>query len=248
VNRSLRHSTAGYQKVNFHQSDDRNHPHGSTADKIQVFVLGPHPLQNQLLAAYIHASTGMRVAVNTLADWHKQRQVFDQRGQLYLIDAALEEESIPWPDSSPKMRFPRTITGLFNIESQSGIEGLALKKGIRGVFYKQDDADTLIKGIKAMMAGELWFSRKVASRLLWNSRHNRHPREALTANLTQRETEILSQLALGCSNQHIADSLCISLHTVKTHLHNIYRKIGVDNRLQASLWATRFLAAASTTV
>jgi LuxR family transcriptional regulator of csgAB operon len=91
------------------------------------------------------------------------------------------------------------------------------------------------------MAGELWFSRKVASKLLCNARKNWGAQMPPTEGLTQRETEILDQLSRGYSNQHIADSLCISLHTVKTHLHNIYRKIGVGNRLLASLWAAHRL-------
>ncbi|MFH1156226.1 MAG: LuxR C-terminal-related transcriptional regulator [Pseudomonadota bacterium] len=57
------------------------------------------------------------------------------------------------------------------------------------------------------------------------------------ADLTQREKEILDRIAGGASNRQIADTLFISPHTVKTHLHNIFRKINVSGRLQAALWA-----------
>lgn len=55
--------------------------------------------------------------------------------------------------------------------------------------------------------------------------------------LTRREQEILSQLTSGESNSVIASRLHLSEHTVKNHIYNIFRKIGVKNRLQASNWA-----------
>jgi DNA-binding CsgD family transcriptional regulator len=59
--------------------------------------------------------------------------------------------------------------------------------------------------------------------------------------LTRREREILDLIADGFSNQQIADELFISPHTVKTHLHNIFKKINVKRRLQAALWAAKNL-------
>jgi len=59
--------------------------------------------------------------------------------------------------------------------------------------------------------------------------------------LTQREIEILALVAVGARNEEVADELCISPHTVKSHLHNIFKKIDVPNRLQAALWAAKNL-------
>ena len=59
--------------------------------------------------------------------------------------------------------------------------------------------------------------------------------------LTPREVEILSMIATGLSNQQVADQLRVSHHTVKRHLHNIFKKINVPNRLQAALWSARNL-------
>jgi len=56
--------------------------------------------------------------------------------------------------------------------------------------------------------------------------------------LTVREKEILQRLSEGMKNAEIASELAISLNTVKTHIYNIYKKIGVSNRLQAAIWAT----------
>jgi LuxR family transcriptional regulator of csgAB operon len=62
-----------------------------------------------------------------------------------------------------------------------------------------------------------------------------------TTGLTAREVQILAMVAVGSKNEDIADKLCISPHTVKTHIYNIFKKINVPNRLQAALWAANNL-------
>ncbi len=59
------------------------------------------------------------------------------------------------------------------------------------------------------------------------------------ASLTQRETQVLRHLALGLSNKEIAKSLAISVETVKEHVQHVLRKIGVNDRTQAAVWAVR---------
>jgi DNA-binding NarL/FixJ family response regulator len=67
-------------------------------------------------------------------------------------------------------------------------------------------------------------------------------REAATDSgvpLTPRETQVLRQIAMGLANQEIADALEISVETVKEHVQNLLRKISVNDRTQAAVWALR---------
>ena len=59
--------------------------------------------------------------------------------------------------------------------------------------------------------------------------------------LTEREKQVLGCMTSGYTGKAIADRLEVSVHTVKTHIYNIYKKINVTNRLQASLWAAKYL-------
>jgi len=63
-------------------------------------------------------------------------------------------------------------------------------------------------------------------------------RERLS-DLSQRERDVLKLIALGLSNAEIATKLFISPHTVKNHVSNIYRKLGIDDRTQVALIALR---------
>lgn len=84
--------------------------------------------------------------------------------------------------------------------------------------------------------------RQIFSRSLYFADGQKAPRprpsmEADNAGLTRREREILEHVALGRTNGEIAHALWVTVQTVKFHLANIFRKLGVTNRTQASRWA-----------
>ncbi|MDD4464919.1 MAG: response regulator transcription factor, partial [Desulfobacterales bacterium] len=101
----------------------------------------------------------------------------------------------------------------------------------------------ITKGICAILNGDLWYPRKSLTRFLLESRATaRSQQDAFSSGLlTAREREIIILIASGQNSKDIANALCISTHTVKTHIYNIYSKINARNRLQATLWAAKFL-------
>jgi DNA-binding NarL/FixJ family response regulator len=86
-------------------------------------------------------------------------------------------------------------------------------------------------GEHATRSGEL---RRVAGQM------TRRDKQAVAGvPLTPRETQVLRLVAMGLSNQEIADSLEISIETVKEHVQNLLRKLGLGDRTQAAVWALR---------
>ena len=134
----------------------------------------------------------------------------------------------------------------FNVLRDTGIETRAVQQGVRGFFYESDGLEHFLKGVKVILGGEYWISRKIVNEFIVSTNH--HPKRrghdgarGREAGLTQREMEILKLIAAGTPNAKIAEKLCISPHTVKTHIYNIFKKINVPNRLQAALWFAKNL-------
>ena len=111
----------------------------------------------------------------------------------------------------------------------------AVRAGAIGYLLKDTEAHELRRSIKAAAAGQVQLSHQVAARLLREVRTPEHSREPLT----ERETDVLTQLALGKSNKEICQALNIGEQTVKTHVSHILEKLGVPSRTQAALFAIR---------
>lgn len=114
----------------------------------------------------------------------------------------------------------------------------ALALGANDYLLKGCSREELVESVTMVAAGERPLRssqfRRVASAMV-NSR--RSPDEEI--NLTQRETQVLRHLALGLSNDEISRSLEISVETVKEHVQHVLRKVGVNGRTQAAVWAVR---------
>lgn len=130
----------------------------------------------------------------------------------------------------------RLVIALFNVIPNSEQEQLAEWPQVKGLFYINADHNQLLKGLQALIAGHLWLPRQVTNQLIEQNR--RPPMDAGSRNLlTRRELQIMELLADGATNMQIASSLFVSEHTIKSHLYNVFKKIDVKNRLQASNWA-----------
>jgi DNA-binding NarL/FixJ family response regulator len=129
-----------------------------------------------------------------------------------------------------------------NVPYDQKIAENAISNGVHGIFYESDSLNTLKKGITAILSGELWFSRDTLSTTLSSLVEKNNIQISQNSDmirLTRREKEILKLIALGKTNDEIADKLIISTLTVKTHVSNIYSKLNVPNRIQAIFWATK---------
>src|SRR5258708_4324410 len=110
----------------------------------------------------------------------------------------------------------------------------ALKAGASGYLLKRADPANILLAIQEVKQGGSPMSSQIARRVVQSFREA--PRDPLKdEKLSQREEEILQQLAKGYSTKEIADCCSISVNTVRTHLQHIYEKLHVRSRTEAVL-------------
>jgi len=114
----------------------------------------------------------------------------------------------------------------------------AVALGANGYVLKSATRDKLLQSIRTAAAGENTWTREELRRVTGALATPRLAAD-IEVPLTQRESEVLRQLALGLTNKEIALALKISYETVKEHVQHVLRKVGVSDRTQAAVWAVR---------
>ncbi len=129
-------------------------------------------------------------------------------------------------------RYPEVLIMMCTVFEDSEKIFNALKAGANGYILKRAAGETLLDAIKDLLKGGAPMSSDIARKVV-NSFRETSAIENHEAGLTKRENEILDFLGKGYGNKEIADKLFVSIHTVRTHIYNIYEKLHVHNRVEA---------------
>jgi len=111
----------------------------------------------------------------------------------------------------------------------------ALRVGAEGYLMKDCSPDELLHAIQSVHLGNFILPLEMARKVL--ALGDEAETQSLEEPLTPRELDVLRCIAQGLSNQEIAAQLVISQHTVRSHMKNVLRKLDLDNRTQAALYA-----------
>ena len=114
----------------------------------------------------------------------------------------------------------------------------ALSAGASGFLLKTASPENLVEAVQVLARGDALLSPRVTRRVIesFGRQAPQQPRVEVP-DLTERETEVLTQIALGRSNAEIAVELFVGEATVKTHVSNVLAKLGVRDRIQAVVFA-----------
>ncbi|RJX17203.1 MAG: DNA-binding response regulator [Desulfobulbus sp.] len=210
-----------------------------------IIVVGSHQFSTDLLANYIGTHKPARTStVRKISEIPPPAEMKKGQWRLIFIDCrGLSGEAIAnflQTDGAPYLE--QDIIALFNLTPGNADIGGFIDLGVRGFFFETDQPEVILKGVCALKFGEMWVARGVLMEYISLKPRMVSPSsDPTTQQLTRREKDVLFQLASGATNEDIASCLFISPHTVKTHISHICKKLNVQNRLQAALWAAKYL-------
>ena len=194
-------------------------------------------LQSSLFRDFLEKSLDIPIQMTTI-EGLSGLTLPEKSSVLVIIDNThINEDSL---DLYIKFLIEKSMSGsevVINSPNNVAANLIAKWPNMVGVFFAGDEMSVVAKGMKKVLEGELWLSRKLTNELITSYRNKDAIVAKSTANLTTREKEIMQLLVLGASNIQIAETLFVSENTVKTHLYNVFKKINVKNRMQAFMWA-----------
>jgi DNA-binding NarL/FixJ family response regulator len=200
---------------------------------IRVMLVDDHRLVRDGLATLLASASDLDV-VGTAADG----AAVVETARACRPDVVLMDLSMPDVDGVQATRLlladqPEVrIVALTSFSDQRQVSE-ALAAGATGYLLKDCAPDVLFDAVRAAFAGHAPIDPRVASALLPGRRTESAPVSALSG----RELEVLRLVSKGLANKQIARTLGISEHTVKIHLGNVFKRIGVSDRTSAAMWA-----------
>jgi DNA-binding NarL/FixJ family response regulator len=199
------------------------------ADDHQVVRLG---LTNVL------EGTGITVTAEATTGEEVIARVAENRPNCVLLDVRMPKGDGLHVLGRLKLDYPDLPIVMFSTYDNPTYIARAVALGAAGYILKNDTKERLIESIETAARGESAWSREELRRVTGALATPRVVSD-VEVPLTQRESEVLRQLANGLTNKEIALALGISYETVKEHVQHILRKIGVSDRTQAAVWAVR---------
>src|SRR5271155_6094500 len=137
---------------------------------------------------------------------------------------------------------PRTRVIILTASEDKNEFVQAMKLGCSGIVLKQTAPELIVKSIRKVYGGEIWLDSHTTAAVMRQFASPNDPgggtgKARERSPLSTREREIVQLVAQGYKNQEMAEKMFISEQTVKNHLHNIFDKLGVSDRLELALYA-----------
>ena len=219
-------------------------------ETIRILVVDDHTLFRRGLTALLSRDPQLHVVGDAADAGAAQRRAQELQPDLILLDNHLP--GVRGVDALPALReaVPAARILMLTVSEDEQDLAAALRAGAAGYLLKTIEGDALGSAIRRAMAGENVVAAEMTSKLVSAFQGASGQGEATSASapapagvsaldtLSPRERDILRGIARGASNKEIGRELGIAETTVKIHVQNVLRKLGVASRVQAAVMAT----------
>ena len=209
----------------------------SRAMPVSVLLVDDHEVVRQGLVA-IFKHTGLRACGEATTPEEAVRLARKHKPDVVLIDVRLGDRDGIEAIKKIRAAAPDTKVVVLSAFDTSIYVARAVSAGAHDYVLKTASAAQIVAAISSAAAGTLP-ARSGTLRRMAGAMANRDVSADASVALTPRESQVLRLVAMGLSNQEIADSLEISVETVKEHVQNLLRKTSLADRTQAAVWAIR---------
>lgn len=205
--------------------------------RISLVLADDHPLILDALERLFALEKDLKVVARCLNGDETLKALRAHKPDVLILDIRLpEKDGIAVLEQIKKENLHAKVV-ILTAGIDEGQTVRALQLGARGIVLKDSAPPVLVQCIRKVHAGEQWFDQTVLGRTLERLLQRDAGRDQTGGVLTRRELEIVRNVVAGLQNKEVGQKLFISEGTVKVHLHSIYEKLGVDNRLQLVRYA-----------
>ena len=204
-----------------------------------ILVIDDHPLMRKGILQLIALEDSLRLA-GEAGDGQRGLELARQlRPDLILLDLNLR--GLSGLDTLRALKAADLDARVIILTVSDSEEDVvaALRAGADGYLLKDMEPEEVLESLKTAARGQIVLGERVAAILADALRHESQPRPIDSVKLTEREREILSLVAAGHSNKLIARKLKITEGTVKVHVKHLLRKLNLDSRVEAAVWAVK---------
>lgn len=207
-------------------------------EAIKVMIADDHSLIREGLRQLLEFDGSIKVVGEAANGVECLDNLEKYNPEILLLDINMPEKN--GIDVLKKMKEDKSPVKVLILTVHNELEYLlnAVDIGVEGYIMKDSDSSELKKAIRAVKDGENYIQSSLIPALN-NRLLNRDVDKDKVASLTNRELEVLVQVANGMFNKEIATNLNISERTVKNHISNIFKKIDVSDRTQAAVFAIK---------
>jgi DNA-binding NarL/FixJ family response regulator len=205
---------------------------------IRILLVDDHEMVREGLKAILHSDADLLVVAETGSGGEVPALIESAHPDIVLLDARLPDISGPDVCRLVRHTYPKVRVLMLSTYTDDALVEECILAGAHGYVVKDVERFSLKESLRAVARGHSVLAPEVAGRVMERVRAGQPP--TLNApGLNQSQLAILRLMSRGFSNRDIASEIHLSENTVKTHVQEIFRKLGVHNRVEAAITATK---------